>query len=143
MSGALLGLDLGEKRVGVAVVPRGTTMAFPLKTILRTGREKFAAEIEALVKEQKAEKIVVGFPRMLKGTIVPAAKKVADEVEWFKTRWSVPVILWDEWLSTKESERILIEADVSREKRKEVIDQLAAQRILQSYLDCSLSKKKE
>lgn len=143
MSAALLGLDLGEKRVGVAVVPQGTTMAFPLKTILRTGREKFAATIEALVKEQKAEKIVIGFPRTLKGMVGPAAKKVADDVEWLKTRWSVPVVLWDEWLSTKEVNRVLIEADVSREKRKEVIDQLAAQRILQSYLDSSLNGKKD
>lgn len=135
MSAALLGLDLGEKRVGVAVVPRGTTMAFPLKTIIRQGREKFAAEIEALVKEQKAEKIVIGFPKTLKGTVGPAAKKVTEDVEWLKMRWSVPVVFWDEWLSTKEAERVLLEADVSREKRREVIDQLAAQRILQSYLD--------
>lgn len=135
MNGALLGLDLGEKRVGVAVVPQGTTMALPLKTIQRTGREAFAAEVEALVKQYKAEKIVVGFPRTLKGTVGPAAKKITDAVEWFRSRWSVPVVFWDEWLSTKEAERVLLEADVSRDKRKEVIDQLAAQRILQSYCD--------
>ena len=143
MSAALLGLDLGEKRVGVAVVPRGTTMAFPLKTIPRKGREQFAAEIEALVKEQKAEKIIIGFPRTLKGTIGPAAQKVADDVKWLETRWSVPVVFWDEWLSTKEAGRVLLVADVSREKRKEVIDQLAAQRILQSYLDSTLNRQEE
>ncbi len=143
MNEALLGLDLGEKRVGVAVVPRGTTMAFPLKTIQRKGREHFAAEIEALVKEQKAVKIVIGLPRMLKGTIGPAAKKVTDDVAWLKTKWSVPVVFWDEWLSTREAERVLLEADVSREKRREVIDQLAAQRILQSYLDSQSGLKTE
>ncbi|MBU9888503.1 MAG: Holliday junction resolvase RuvX [Candidatus Omnitrophica bacterium] len=135
MNAALLGLDLGEKRVGVAIVPAGTSLAFPLKTILRQGREKFAAEVQALVHAHKVEKIVIGFPRTLKGAIGPAAQKVADDTEWLKTKWSAPVVFWDEWLSTKEAERVLLEADVSRSKRKEVIDQLAAQRVLQSYVD--------
>ena len=75
MSAALLGLDLGEKRVGVAVVPQGTSMAFPLKTVVRQSREKFAAEIEGLVKAQKAEKIIVGLPKTLKGEIGPRCEK--------------------------------------------------------------------
>ncbi len=135
MSSALIGLDFGEKRIGVAVVPEGTTIAFPLKMILRSGREQLAAELEKLIKEQRAGKIIVGLPKTLKGTIGPAAEKLIKEVEWLKTRLNIPIELWDERLSSKEVERMLIDADVRREKRKEVIDQLAAQRILQGYLD--------
>lgn len=135
MSGALLGLDLGAKRVGVAVVPAGTTIAFPVKTIEVKGREQVLAEIQKLVQERKAEKVVVGLPVTLKGEMGIAAQKRIQEIEWYQARLPVPVVMWDERLSSKEVERVLIAADVRRDKRKEVIDQLAAQRILQNYLD--------
>ena len=141
MSGALLGLDLGEKRVGVAFVPAGTTIAFPVKTVQVKGREQVLAEIQKLVLEHKVEKIVVGFPMTLKGEIGIAAQKRIQEVEWYQSRLKVPMVLWDERLSSKEAERVLLDADVSREKRREVIDQLAAQRILQNYLDNTLANR--
>ena len=139
MSGALLGLDLGEKRIGVAFVPAGTTIAFPVKTIEVKGREQVLAQIQKLILEHKAEKVVVGLPITLKGEMGIAAKKRAQEVEWYQSRLAVPVVMWDERLSSKEVERMLISADVSRERRREVIDQLAAQRILQNYLDSTIA----
>jgi putative Holliday junction resolvase len=68
-----------------------------------------------------------------------AAQKRVQEVEWYQSRLAVPVVMWDERLSSKEVERMLISADVSRERRREVIDQLAAQRILQNYLDSTIA----
>ncbi len=140
MSVSLLGLDLGEKRIGVAFVAAGTTIAFPLKTVEVKGREQVLAEIQKLIQERKAEKVVVGLPVTLKGEMGIAAKKRVQEVEWYQSRLPVPVVMWDERLSSKEVERVLIDADVRRDKRREVIDQLAAQRILQNYLDCTSSK---
>ena len=139
MSGALLGLDLGEKRIGVAFVPAGTTIAFPVKTIEVRGREQVLAQIQKLILEHKAEKVVVGLPKTLKGEMGIAAQKRVQEVEWYQSRITVPMVMWDERLSSKEVERMLISADVSRERRKEVIDQLAAQRILQNYLDSTIA----
>jgi putative Holliday junction resolvase len=139
MSGTLLGLDLGEKRIGVAFVPAGTTIAFPVKTIEVRGREQVLAQIQKLILEHKVEKVVVGLPKTLKGEMGIAAKKRVQEVEWYQSRISVPMVMWDERLSSKEVERMLISADVSRERRKEVIDQLAAQRILQNYLDSTIA----
>ena len=139
MSGTLLGLDLGERRIGVAFVPAGTTIAFPVKTIEVRGREQVLAQIQKLILEHKAEKVVVGLPKTLKGEMGIAAQKRVQEVEWYQSRISVPMVMWDERLSSKEVERMLISADVSRERRKEVIDQLAAQRILQNYLDSTIA----
>lgn len=139
MRGTLLGLDLGEKRIGVAFVPAGTTIAFPVKTIEVKGREQVLAQIQKLILEHKAEKIVVGLPKTLKGEIGIAAQKRVQEVEWYQSRVAVPIVMWDERLSSKEVERMLIDADVRRDRRKEVIDQLAAQRILQNYLDSTIA----
>lgn len=142
MSGALLGLDLGEKRIGVAFVPAGTTIAFPVKTIEVRGREQVLAQILKLIQEHKAEKVVVGLPITLRGEMGIAATKRVQEVEWYQSRVPVPMVMWDERLSSKEVERMMIDADVSRERRREMIDQLAAQRILQNYLDSTIANSK-
>jgi putative Holliday junction resolvase len=143
MSPALLGLDFGQKRIGVAVVQAGTNIALPVKMIERKGREQVLAEVLKLIKSYRVETVVVGLPVNLKGEMGPAAEKLTKEMEWFRSVLPVPLVLWDERLSSKEVERMLIEADVSREKRKEVIDQLAAQRILQNYLDGAANAPKE
>ena len=141
MSKGLLGFDFGEKRIGVAVVPRGTRIAFPLTVIQRKGRGQVLIEMKRLIAEHKPETIVVGIPVKMNGEYGPAAEKLTLEAEWLRTQIDIPIVLFDERLSSKEVERILIDADVSRERRKEVIDQLAAQRILQSYLDSVASSK--
>ena len=143
MSHTLLGIDLGEKRIGVAFVAGGTTIAFPLTTLQVKGREQVLAEIKKLIQSHKPEKIVVGLPKTLRNEMGIAAQKRVQEVEWYQARLTVPIVLWDERLSSKEVERVMIDADVSRERRKEVIDQLAAQRILQNYIDFAANQKQE
>jgi putative Holliday junction resolvase len=141
MSGSILGLDLGEKRIGVAFVGAGTTIAFPLATIEVKGRQQVVEEIRKLILSKHAEKIVVGLPKTLKNEMGIAAEKRVKEVAWYQSQLSVPLVLWDERLSSKEVERVLVEADVRRDKRKEIIDQLAAQRILQGYVDHAAANK--
>lgn len=131
----LLGLDLGEKRVGVAVSDESGILATPLTTLEFRGRKDLLAELTKLVDAYHVKKIVVGLPKALSGKIGPAAKKVMEQVEWLKAELDRPWIFWDERLSTQEVERVLLAADLSRQRRREVRDQLAAQRILQSYLD--------
>ena len=132
---ALLGLDLGEKRVGIAVTDESGSIAMPLATLEIRGRRHLLSELVKLVEEHHVAKIVVGLPKTLKGQIGPAAEKVLKEVEWLKSQLERPWVFWDERLSTQEVERVLLKADVGRAKRREVRDRLAAQRILQSYLD--------
>ena len=142
MASALLGFDFGSKRIGVAVVQAGTTIALPAGMIERKGREQVLEEIRKLIRSYKAWKVVVGLPKTLKGEMGPAAEKLEKEMEWFRANLEVPLVLWDERLSSKEVERVLLEADVSRAKRKEVVDQLAAQRILQNYLDSQMGMQR-
>lgn len=134
---ALLGLDMGEKRIGVSVTDESGSIATPLRNLEFRGRKELLAELTHLVDQYHISKIVVGLPKTLKGEIGPAARKVTEQVEWLKAYIDKPWILWDERLSTQEIERVLLAAEVSRARRKEVRDQLAAQRILQSYIDAS------
>lgn len=136
-----LGLDLGEKRVGVAISDGSGFLATPLLTLAFHSRKQLLNDLMRLVDQYQVTKIIVGLPQTFKGENGPAAQKVITHVEWFKFHLDRPWILWDERLSTREIERILIAADVSRVKRKEVRDKLAAQRILQSYLDYERNTK--
>lgn len=138
---ALLGLDLGEKRVGVAVTDEGGVIATPLATISFSGRKQLLEEISKLVHQYQATKIVVGLPKTLRGEIGISADKIAAQVEWLKSQLHMDWVLWDERLTTAEVERVLLEADVGRARRKEVRDRLAAQRILQNYLDYQKNRK--
>ncbi len=133
--GVILGLDMGEKRVGVAVTDELGMVATPLVSLAYTGRKQLVNDLNKLIAEYNAEKIVVGLPKTLKGEMGPAAQKISAQVGWFKTQINLPWIFWDERLTTAEVERVLLDADMSRERRKEVRDRLAAQRILQNYLD--------
>lgn len=137
-----LGLDLGEKRVGVAIAESELGIATPHQTVFFSGREQLAKELKKIIAEYRPEEMVVGFPQKLNGQIGPAAEKITKLVDWLKTQIPGNWILWDERLTTAEVERILLEADLSREKRKEVRDQLAAQRILQTYLDFKKNQKR-
>ncbi|MDD4879751.1 MAG: Holliday junction resolvase RuvX [Candidatus Omnitrophica bacterium] len=131
----VLALDAGEKRIGVAVSdPLGIT-AQGVTVITRKDPETDLKEIGKIVAEYKAESVVVGMPINMDGTKGKSAEKVNEFVETLKGRLSIPVYTYDERLSTKESEKFLISADVSRKKRKSVIDKMAAQLILESYLE--------
>ena len=132
----ILGVDLGTKRVGVAVSDESRTLALPLTVISFIGRKKLLEDLNQLVVEYQATTLVVGLPKTLMGEMGIAAQEVAAHVEWFRKHApQLEWVFWDERLTSQEVERILIEADVSRSRRKEVRDKLAAQRILQSYLD--------
>jgi len=129
-----LGIDYGEKHIGVAVSdPLGIT-AQPVDVV------KDIEGILRIIREyQGVSRIIVGLPKTLKGEIGIAAQKVLDFVELLKTKVSIPVETWDERLSTAGVERTLIEAGLSRQKRKKVVDKSAAAFILQGYMD---SKRK-
>ena len=131
----LLGIDFGEKRIGVAVTDETGSMAFPLTCLGFKSRKQVLDDLQKIIKEHNVVKIVAGLPKTLKGEIGPAAIKIMKHVEWFRSQMDIPWDFSDERMSTAEVERILLAADVSRAKRKEVRDQLAAQRILQVYLD--------
>lgn len=131
----IIGLDIGEKTVGVALCdPFGWT-AQGLKTIRRTGIKSDINEILSIIKEYQVEKIVAGFPKNMNNTIGPTGEKVMAFCEKLKNVTNLEVILQDERLTTVAAQKMLIEADVSRKKRKEVVDTVAAVYILQTYLD--------
>lgn len=141
----VMGLDFGSKTVGVAVCdPLGIT-AQGVETIVRKDENKLRqtlARIEALVNEYGVEKIVLGFPKNMNNTIGERAEKTLEFQEKVERRTGIPVILWDERLTTASAERTLMESNVRREDRKKYVDKIAAVFILQGYLD-SLSMGQE
>ena len=134
----VMGLDYGSKTVGVAVSdPLGIT-AQGVETIVRKEENKLRqtlARIEELVKEYEVEKIVLGFPKNMNNTIGERAEKSLELKEKLERRIGIPVIMWDERLTTVEAERTLIETKVRREDRKKYVDKIAAVFILQGYLN--------
>lgn len=132
-----MGLDVGSKTVGVALSDELGWTAQGLKTLkINEEKQEFGfEEIGQLINEYQVDKVVIGLPKNMNGTIGPrgeASQKFAAEVEG---RFAVPTVLWDERLTTMAAERVLLEADVSRKKRKKVIDKMAAVMILQGFLD--------
>ena len=134
----ILGLDYGSKTVGVAVSdPLGLT-AQGLETIWRKQENKLRqtlARIEELVSEYQVEKIVVGYPKNMNNTVGERAEKALEFKEMLERRTGLPVVMWDDRLTTVEANRTLMEANVRRENRKQYLDELAAVFILQGFLD--------
>ncbi|PTY80373.1 Holliday junction resolvase RuvX [Heyndrickxia sporothermodurans] len=132
-----MGLDVGSKTVGVAVSDELGWTAQGIETIsIDEEKEKFGFErVAEIVKLYDVQKIVVGFPKNMNNTIGPRGEASKAYAEKLKVLLNLPVIMWDERLSTMAAERVLLEADVSRKKRKKVIDKMAASMILQGYLD--------
>lgn len=135
-----MGLDVGDKTIGVAVSDLFGWTAQGLETIIRIGIKKDLQKLELLIEEKEVNKIVIGLPKNMNGSIGPQGEKTLEFASRIKKRFKAEVIMWDERLTTKAAERTLIEADVSRKKRKTVIDKVAATYILQGYLD-SVAKK--
>lgn len=131
----VLGLDVGDRRIGVALSDETGLIASPLPTIERVGPRKDLKAVAALARQHGARAIVVGLPRRLDGGIGPQAEKVQEFAEALRPVAQVPVSYWDERMTTAMAERALIEGDVSRGKRKGVVDQVAAVLILQNWLD--------
>ncbi len=131
----ILALDFGEKNIGVALSdPLGIT-ARGLLTLKRESIKKDLLAIYELVEHHQAEQVVMGIPLNMDGSRGPAAFKVEEFARRLKGRLKVPVAFWDERLSTIAAQRVLLEGDVSRRGRREVIDKMAAVVILQNYLD--------
>jgi len=129
-----LGLDLGSKRIGVAV--SAGTVATPIDTVHRSGdRPREHREIADLVHEWEAEIVVVGLPYNMDGSVGPMAKKCEAEAKALGDTLDVPVVLYDERLTTVSAERSLMEQNMNAEARRKVVDQLAAAVMLQAWLD--------
>jgi len=131
---AILGLDVGEKRIGVALA-EGLLAIIPLTVIDRRVEETDMELIMALVEEYKAERIVVGLPRLMNGDIGTQAEETLSFSGALAEHVDIPVDTWDERLSTVTAERLLIDTGMKRKKRKGKIDAMAAAIILQAYLD--------
>lgn len=128
----ILGIDYGTVRVGLALSDELRMLATPLEVV---PREKVATHLPVLLREKSITEIVVGLPRNMDGSYGPKTQEVRQFVQSLNLPEEIKVIFWDERLTSKSVERMLIEADLSRKRRKEVVDKLAAQQILQSYLD--------
>lgn len=135
----IMGLDYGERRIGVAMSDLFGWTAQGLEVIDQKVVADPMARIVELIKQHEVESIVVGLPKNMNGTVGPSGENCIAFAEKLKETLSLPVQLWDERLTTVSAERALLEADVSRRKRKQVIDKMAAAILLQSYLD-SISK---
>jgi putative holliday junction resolvase len=138
-----LGLDVGQKTIGVALTDEAEVAAHPLTTLERAGNAADAAAVAALVAEHAVTDVVVGMPFEMSGQIGHRARRVQEFAKALRGALGEPVKLHeqDERFTTREAERVMIEADVSRSKRREVIDQQAAILILQGWLDARRSSK--
>ncbi len=135
----ILGLDLGEKNIGVAVSDQLGWTAQGLESIRSNGQvDADLDKINVVVQKYEVEKIIVGLPRNMDGSYGPQAKKALKYAKLLNKRLDLPVETWDERLSTVAAQRVLIEADVSRKKRRRVVDKMAAAIILQGYLDSTV-----
>ncbi|MCI5630431.1 MAG: Holliday junction resolvase RuvX [Clostridiales bacterium] len=135
LDGRIMGLDIGDKTIGVAVSDLMGLTAQGVTTIKRVGKKKDIEAIKQIIAEKQVNKIVSGLPKNMNGTVGPQGEKVQKFCELLKEETNLPIEFWDERLSTVAAERSLIEGNVRRENRKKVIDMLAAVIILQGYLD--------
>lgn len=131
-----MGLDLGTKTIGIAISDELGWTAQGIETLKRhETTEKDLQRLEKLIHEYEVSEIVLGYPKNMNGTVGERGQASEQFAELLSERFDLPVHLWDERLTTVAAEKMLLSADVSRKKRKNVIDKLAAVIILQSYLD--------
>jgi len=137
----ILGVDYGKARIGLALSEEEGKIAFGRGVILRKNLDDDLKQIKELVEEENVAEIVVGLPLKLNGSKAFQAGEAEKFAGKLKERIGLPVKLWDERLSSVQAERILLQADLRRKKRKKIIDKVAAQIILQSYLDAKEGTK--
>ena len=136
----ILGLDVGDRTIGVAVSdPLGWT-AQGIKTIKRSNLKNDIKEIQDICNEYKVEKIVSGLPKNMNGTLGPQSEKVTEFCDILEKEIGKEIIMWDERLTTVAAHKAMIEGDLSRAKRKKIVDKIAAIYILQGYLDSVYNK---
>ena len=130
-----LGLDVGDKLIGVALSDETATLASGLETIRRVGPRKDVRAVADLVRRHEVAEVVVGLPRKLDGSLGPQAQKVIAFMEALRPVVRVPVVPWDERFTSVVANQALIEADHSRRERRALVDKVSAILILQNYLD--------
>ncbi len=133
--GRLLGIDYGERRIGLAISDATGTIATPLEVVPGHDPQQAAKQIAGLAQERDVTRIVIGLPMRMDGSHGPAAEKAKAFAERIEQHTTIPIQFWDERFSTLTAEQALIEGGARRDKRKQVVDKLAAQIILQHYLD--------
>jgi putative Holliday junction resolvase len=138
-----MGLDIGSQTIGVAISDELGLTAQGLKTVKRKSKEEDLKEIKAIITQFEIGKIVVGLPKNMDGTLGKQAEMVFRWIKALQDKIHLPMVTWDERLSTVGASKVLLEADLSRKKRKKVIDKLAAVLILQGYLDQSRNRNNE
>lgn len=131
----LLGLDLGSKTIGIALSDINLTIATPMETIKRLKFTKDAQQLITIIKEQKVGGIVLGLPKNMDGSEGPRCQSTKQFGKNMLDKISIPIVYWDERLSTVAVTRTLLEADTSRKRRGELVDKMAASYILQGVLD--------
>ena len=131
----IMGLDVGDKTIGVSVSDLMGLTAQGVKTIKRVGKKKDIEALKEIIKERQVNKIVSGLPKNMNGTLGPQGEKVIKFCQLLEQETGIKIEYWDERLSTVAAERTLIQGNVRRENRKGVIDMVAAVIILQGYLD--------
>ncbi len=131
----ILALDYGSKRIGVAISDELKMIAQPLEYIPAEPFAEFLQRLKQLLQEKQVELILIGMPRNMDGSYGPAALKTQDFVAALRNAVTVPLQTWDERLTSVQANRLLLSANVRRDKRKEKVDKMAAAILLQSYLD--------
>jgi putative Holliday junction resolvase len=131
----ILGLDVGDKKIGVSLSDSTISIAQGLRLYRRASLKEDLEEFKRIVKEHEVDEIVIGLPRDLSGKIGTRAQSVMDLADKIRESIDIPVNLWDERFSTNEAHRIFDMADVRHKKRKPYLDIMASQIILQGYLD--------
>lgn len=142
----IMGLDYGSKTVGVAISDELGITAQGVETITRSEEGKLRrtlARIAELSQEYRINRIILGYPKNMDNSAGARVKKTEEFVDMVRRRTGLPVVFWDERLTTVSAERVLMESGVRREKRKAVIDKIAAVLILQNYLDSGRGKEQD
>ncbi len=134
-SGRLLGLDVGEKTIGLALSDASRIIASPLETIERTKFAKDAARLKSIIEKQAVCGLVIGYPVNMDGSLGPRTQSTRAFVSNLEKQVQLPMLLWDERLTTLAVERVMLDADLSRERRAQLVDKLAASYMLQGFLD--------
>ena len=135
LDGRIMGLDIGDKTIGVAVSDLMGLTAQGVKTVKRVGKKKDIEALKEIIKERQVNNIVSGLPKNMNGTLGPQGEKVIKFCELLEEETGIKIEYWDERLSTVAAEKTLIQGNVRRENRKGVIDMVAAVIILQGYFD--------
>ena len=134
-NGRLLCLDVGEKTIGLALSDGSRTIASPLETIERKKFQKDMEHLQRVIQKHAIGGLVIGYPVNMDGSLGPRTQSVRTFVSTMSKHIDLPMVLWDERMSTMAVERMMVQADLSRERRSQLVDKLAASYMLQGFLD--------